>query len=103
VAGVKDKTQNLRLNVRLTPKASRDAILGWIQDAAGMPVLKASVTAVPEKGKANKALIELLAAKWQIPKSAIELVRGETDRNKQLIINGITAETARRILLGQNR
>jgi len=103
VAGVKDKTQNLRLNVRLTPKASRNGVQGWTQDAAGHPVLKASVTAVPEKGKANKALIELLAKEWRIPKSAIELVRGETDRNKQLIINGINEETAGRILAGQIR
>lgn len=103
MADVKDKTQNLRLNVRLTPKASRDALRGWVQDATGQPVLKASVTAVPEKGKANKALIELLADEFGIPKSTIELVRGETDRNKQLIIKGISKETLNRVLAGQVR
>ncbi len=93
--------RNVRLNVRLTPKASRDAIQGWTQDAAGNPVLKASVTAVPEKGKANKALIELLAGEFDIPKSTIEIVRGETDRNKQLIIKEVPEEAVSRILSGQ--
>jgi uncharacterized protein (TIGR00251 family) len=103
VAAVKDKTQNLRLHVRLTPKASRDALQGWIEDTAGQRVLKASVTAVPEKGKANKALIELLADEFEIPKSAIEIVRGETDRNKYLIIKNVSEETISRILAGQVR
>jgi len=77
-----------RIAVRLTPKASQNKIQGWVQDAAGNRVLKASVTAVPEKGKANAALIELLAKNWKIPRSAITLFKGETDRNKILIIKG---------------
>ncbi len=86
--------QNLRLAVRLTPKASRNAVQGWAQDAAGNRFLKVSVTAVPEKGKANKALIALLAKEWDIPKKSIEIIRGETDRNKTLMLTGIPEETA---------
>ncbi len=78
------------LRVKLTPKASKNAILGWTEDENGEKLLKASVTAVPEKGKANKALISLLAKHWKIPKSAIEIVRGETDRLKTLEIAGET-------------
>jgi uncharacterized protein YggU (UPF0235/DUF167 family) len=74
------------LHVRLTPKAARTAISGWAVDEQGNSYLKASVTAVPEKGKANKALIELLAKEWRIPKSAIAIIRGETDRDKILQI-----------------
>jgi uncharacterized protein (TIGR00251 family) len=75
------------LHVRLTPKASRSGIQEWVMDENGAPCLKVSVTAVPEKGKANKALIDLLAKEWRIPKSAIAIIRGETDRNKILQID----------------
>jgi uncharacterized protein len=91
---MKGKTQNLTLAVRLTPKASANAIKGPGADAAGNRFLKATVTAVPEKGKANKALIELLAREWDIPKSAITIVRGETDRQKMLMLRDISEQTA---------
>lgn len=82
-----DRT-GIRLFVRLTPKASRNAIHGVVAGANGRAQLKASVTAVPENGKANQALIKLLAkaAKW--PKSSVEIVAGQTDRNKVLVIQG---------------
>lgn len=86
---VKPVPEGLQIQVRLTPKAARDGIQGWVLDAQGLPVLKVSVTAVPEKGKANQALVTLLAKSWKIPKSSILLARGETDRNKILILQGL--------------
>lgn len=70
------------VTVKLTPKASRNEVKGWSEDADGQKILKVSVTAAPEKGKANKALIELLSKEWKVPKSAIEIIRGETERVK---------------------
>ena len=78
------------ISVRLTPKASRNEIKGWARDADGDPVLKVSVTAVPENGKANEALIALLSKSWKIPKRDITIIRGETDRNKALLIKGFS-------------
>ena len=78
----------LRLAVRLTPKAAQDKVHGWTSDTDGQKILKVSVTAVPEKGKANKALVALLAKHLKIPKSAITIIRGETDRNKILLMDG---------------
>ncbi|RCK44083.1 hypothetical protein TH25_20290 [Thalassospira profundimaris] len=80
--------RGIRLYLRLTPKASRNNVGGVHQDADGQCRLKATVTTVPENGKANEALVKLLAktAKW--PKSAIEIVSGQTDRNKVLTIAG---------------
>ncbi len=95
---MKGKTQDLRLAVRLTPKASANAVRGWAEDAAGQRFLKVSVTAVPEKGKANKALIEVLAGQWDIPKNSIAIVRGETDKNKVLLLKAIPEKTAACIL-----
>lgn len=86
---VKPVPEGLQIHVRLTPKAARNAIQGWTAGPEGQWVLKASVTAVPEKGKANDALVALLSKSWKLPKSAILIARGETDRNKTLILRDI--------------
>ena len=54
--------------------------------------LAVKVTAVPDKGRANKAVIETLAKACRLPKSAFQLVSGETDRNKILLVTGNPAE-----------
>jgi uncharacterized protein (TIGR00251 family) len=88
----------VRLALRLTPKASRDQIGEIAPEADGGAVLKVSVTTVPEDGKANAALIALLAKKWKLAKSSIEIIQGATDRRKTLFIEGEPDELARRIL-----
>jgi len=83
----------VRLQVRLTPKASANRL----QDVTPDLVLKVQVTAVPENGKANQALIALLAKFWKLPKSAFEITSGATDRNKVLLIEGDADELAARL------
>lgn len=73
----------VKFKVKLTPSAKKNAISGWEGD-----VLKCSVTVVPEKGKANKALIELLAKALHIPKTSICVAAGDTNRLKTLEISG---------------
>ncbi|MGH8447130.1 MAG: DUF167 domain-containing protein [Solimonas sp.] len=73
-----------KLSVKVSPKASRDALLGWHGAA-----LKVSVTAVPERGKANAAVQALLAGALRVPKSAVVLLRGETGSQKQFEIAGL--------------
>lgn len=85
-----DRGAPILLHVRLTPKAARNAVQGWEQDADGAQILKASVTAVPENGKANEALIKLLAKHCGLPKSAFVLKSGATNRNKVLLVYGAT-------------
>ncbi|WP_339778197.1 DUF167 family protein [uncultured Thalassospira sp.] len=89
--------KGVRLCLRLTPKASRNSVGGAQEDADGQNRLKATVTTVPENGKANDALVKLLAktAKW--PKSAITIVSGHTDRNKVLTISGDTVQIVAQI------
>lgn len=79
---------HLRLSIRLTPNGGRDAIDGLETDADGNAFVKARVSAVPEDGKANKALIALLAKKLRVPKSAVSFISGETARKKILRIDG---------------
>ncbi len=86
-----------RLAVRLTPKASADRIVGVAAEADGGAVLKVTVTAVPEDGKANAALIALLSKRWKIAKSRMDIIAGATDRRKTLLIDGAPDELARLI------
>ncbi len=76
------------VSVRLTPKASRDAVQGVAPTSGGGAVLKVQVTAVPEAGKANEALVRLLAKAWGVPRSSVSVASGATDRNKTLAVAG---------------
>jgi uncharacterized protein YggU (UPF0235/DUF167 family) len=78
---------HLRLSVRLTPNGGRDALEKIEASSEGDMVLKARVSAVPENGKANKALIALLAKSLRIPKTSISLISGDTARKKILRID----------------
>jgi hypothetical protein len=78
----------LILSIRLTPRSSKQQLGGIWQDAQGAPWLCASVRAVPEKGKANAALIALLAKTLDVPCRAISLDAGDTSRLKRVRIAG---------------
>lgn len=75
-------------HLRLTPKGGRDAIEGWETASDGNEHLKARVRAVPEDGKANAALIALLAKTLSVPKSSITILAGATSRLKRIEISG---------------
>jgi len=79
---------HIRLAVRLTPNGGRDGIDGIETNANGEAHLKVRVSDMPEKGRANKALIALLAKRLSLPKSSISLVSGDTARQKILRIDG---------------
>ena len=83
--------------MRLTPRARKDRIEGLAADADGDPVLKAAVTAPPEKGKANAALVALLAKAWRLPKSAIAISAGASGRRKSVTIAGDPQELLKRL------
>jgi uncharacterized protein len=81
------------LPVHAQPGARRNEIRG---EQAGM--LKVCVTQSPEKGKANKAIVELLSKSLKLKKSQIELIAGETSHNKRFLVHGVAiAELAGRI------
>jgi uncharacterized protein (TIGR00251 family) len=87
----------IRLRLKVAPKARRTAIGEIMTDADGVPVLKVAVTAAPEDGKANAAVIALLAKEWGVAKTAISVVSGATDRRKLVEIRGQPEELAARI------
>ncbi len=85
----------MRFQVRLQPNASRDEIIGRAQDADGQDYLKVRIRAVPEKGKANKALETLLAKALGLPKSAVKVVGGGKSRLKTIDIDATDDEACR--------
>ncbi len=76
------------VNVRLTPKASRDRVGPVAADEDGGAVLKIAVTQPPEKGQANRALIKLVAKSWRLPRTAVSVRKGAKDRRKTLFVEG---------------
>lgn len=73
--------------VRAQPGARKAGVLG---EQAGS--LKVAVTAPPEDGRANKALLEVLREALDLKRSQLELVSGETSREKKFLVRGVTRE-----------
>ena len=83
-------TPSTFLSVRVTPAAGRDAVLGWQGDA-----LRLSVAAPAQRGKANEAVIRLLAGALGVPRQQLRIVRGQTARRKVIAIEGLNEAEAR--------
>ena len=73
------------ITVKVIPRAHKNAIVSYEND-----ILKVRLHAAPEKGEANEELIEFLAEVFDLPKSSITLVRGQTSRIKHIEIQGLT-------------
>ncbi len=70
------------LAVRVTPRADRDAVIGWQSELKDELIVR--VCAAPDDGKANASVIKTLAKSLGIPKSSISIIRGYTSRHKLL-------------------
>jgi uncharacterized protein YggU (UPF0235/DUF167 family) len=78
----------LEIAVRLTPRASRAGIGGQVVEADGSAWLAARVTAPPEAGKANEALLKLLAGTLGVPASTCRVAVGAGARRKRVRVQG---------------
>ena len=74
------------LRVKLSPGASSCGFRGLFADVEQNLWLKVSITTVPEKGKANKELIKMLAKELKLSQSLFEIVSGITDHMKKIYI-----------------
>jgi hypothetical protein len=77
----------LVVSVKVQPNSSKDRVVGEYADK-----IKIAVTVAPEKGKANKVVIKLFAKWLGIKSSDIQIISGETSRDKELFIRNITEE-----------
>lgn len=83
----------VRLTVRVTPRASRNAIAGIVEQADGRTALAIRLAAPPVEGAANEALVGFLAAALAVPRKAVRIESGETARLKRVRIDGVSVET----------
>ena len=83
----------MRLSVKVVTKSSRDRVAGWMGDT-----LKVCVTAAPERGKANAAVVEVLSDALGVTRSAVRIVAGETSPRKTVEVDGLDEAEARRRL-----
>lgn len=87
---VREKDGAVSFAVRVSPRASRDAISG-VHDGA----LKVALKAPPVEGAANAALIALLAKRLGVPKRAVRITSGESSRNKRVEVEGVDVSKIR--------
>lgn len=85
----------VRLAVQITPNAKKTEVIGVLDDA-----LKLKLQAQPIEGKANEALIKYLAAALSVPRSAVTITHGLTNKRKLIEVKsaGLTVEDVERLL-----
>lgn len=87
----KHTKEGIILNLRISPNASKNEIV--LSDS----VLKVKITAQPIDGKANKALVEFLSKSFKIPKTSFEVIRGETSKDKTVLIKSNDEEKLQKL------
>jgi uncharacterized protein (TIGR00251 family) len=88
------KATGSTLRLRVSPGARRAEIVGRHGDA-----WKIRVKAAPEAGKANEAVLDLLARALAVPRRELELTAGHTSRDKVVAVRGVTSDTAEALLM----
>lgn len=77
---------SLIIKLKISPNASKNEIIKKDEE------IKVKITAQPIENKANKALIEFLSKKFKVAKSNIEIVKGETSKEKTLLFKNISSD-----------
>lgn len=81
------------IQIKVVPNASRNKIEGWQEK-----ILRVRIKAVPDKGKANEALIAFLSKELGVAKSRLSIVSGQTARLKRMAVEGLTMEEIETLL-----
>ncbi|MFC1865627.1 DUF167 domain-containing protein [Chloroflexota bacterium] len=82
-----------RLQVRVHPNAARNGITGYSGD-----VLQIRISAPALRGKANHELVTFLSQRLKINKGSIDIVKGQTNRNKIIAIDGLSRDDILKLL-----
>ena len=77
----------IRIKVKVIPRAKKNQISGFMEDGS----LKVRLAAPPVDGKANQALIKLLAESLELPQADISIISGLNGRNKTIKIIGLSS------------
>ena len=92
---IQPHAEGATLALRVQPRAKRNAVLG---EQAG--ALKVSVTAPPEDGRANDAVLALLREEYDLSRSQVALLSGQTNRNKVVLVRGVTPQQLAELIEG---
>jgi len=84
---IRDTSAGASFEIKLHPRAKKDAITGELGDA-----LKVSLIAPPIDGRANEACIEFFANILRVPRSSITIASGQSSRNKIIRVAGLSAD-----------
>lgn len=84
------------ITVKALPHSARAGVRGVDGGA-----LKVAVAAPPEKGKANAAVLVELAKFLSVPRASLELLSGDSSRNKRVLVKGLTADAVRKRVSGE--
>jgi uncharacterized protein (TIGR00251 family) len=87
---IRDTSAGASFEVKLHPRAKRDAITGELGDA-----LKLSLIAPPIDGRANEACIKFFANVLSVPSSSVTIASGQSSRNKIIRVRGLSADEVR--------
>lgn len=79
-------SKDLKIHLKISPNASKNEIIKTDEE------IKIKLTAQPIDGKANKALTEFLSKEFKIPKTNIEIVKGQTNKEKTLLVKNLDEE-----------
>jgi uncharacterized protein (TIGR00251 family) len=90
-----EKDGGVTFDIAVKPRSSREKV-GPVQ----CDRLVVAVNAPPVDGKANEAVVRVLAEAFRVPRSAVTILRGETGRKKTIRIAGITADHVSRVTDG---
>src|SRR6266849_1748502 len=82
---IQEHAEGCILPIRAPPGARKTGVMGEHGGA-----LKVAVTAPPEDGRANKALVEVLRESLNLKRSQVELLSGATSREKKFLVRGLT-------------
>ena len=78
---IKETSDGLLIRIKIVPNSSKNDLI--IEDE----FIKVKVTAQPIENKANKALVEFLSKKFKVPKTSIQIVKGDTSKEKTLLFS----------------
>jgi hypothetical protein len=87
----------ITLAVRAQPGAKKTAITGIYGEGAAAQ-LKIAVQSPPVDGRANQAIVAFLAETFNLPRSGVELISGDSSRSKVFLLRGVTIQQAQSIL-----
>jgi len=90
---VREVESGVVFSIHVIPRSKKEGFAGTHGDS-----IKVKVNAPPVEGAANKAVVKFIAKLFDVSKSNVEIIKGETGREKQVLVRGVGLEKAKAVL-----